>query len=225
MVGKIYVVRHGHGYHQEAKSANAADPRLRDAHLTIQGELQSVILRQKFTDTEMNGIGVIVTSPLRRAIHTALLTFSNIIDKRFYTGADVEGQDGLGLEDGVDLVIDPNLQETDTATWNMGSTMQDLKSQWPNLDYPLLKSPWPSKTGPFDPREVKTRAQYARNDLWARTNVLDGAPLRKDIVVITHGGFIQDLAEGVASAALELGNAERIKLNIKNTPSGPMLYV
>jgi broad specificity phosphatase PhoE len=212
MAGRIHIVRHGHGRHNVTTNPNPNNPRLRDAGLTIRGELQSVTLGQQFP--YMNTIGVILTSPLRRSVHTTLLAFSSIIHERFYLPG--EG----GIPGGVDLVLDPNLQETDTRVWNSGSTAADLRDEWPNLDFSLLISPWPRKTGLFDPARVNERAASVRSDLWDRINTLATESMRKDIVVVTHGGFMQELTK---DSHLELGNGEYKTVGISNSLGNPEL--
>jgi len=185
MAGKIHIVRHGQGRANVAINPDPNDPRLRDAELTTSGALQSVALGKKFP--HMEEIGIILISPLRRSIQTALLAFSGIIHERFYLPG--EG----GIPGGVDLVVDPKLQEIGDETWNTGSTTDDLIVEFPKLDLSLLTSPWPAKSGQFDPARVKQRATDVRSDLWDRIVSLETQSMRKDIVVVSHGGFLPEL--------------------------------
>lgn len=187
MVGKVYIVRHGQGVHNTVGDADEGDALLRDAKLTIKGQQQSVALGQGFPSP--NTVGLVMASPLRRSVHTALLAFSSVLNKRYFLSS--EG----GAAGGIDLVLDPRLQESDAALYNTGSTAEALRTEWPNLDTAMLVAPWPAKTGVFDPSDivVRQRAADVRQELWRRLNELASQPVRRDIVVVSHGGFIQEL--------------------------------
>ncbi|KAK5048249.1 hypothetical protein LTR84_005919 [Exophiala bonariae] len=189
MVGKVYIIRHGQGVHNTFQNPDPRDALLRDAKLTIKGQQQSVGLGQGFVDR--NTVGVVMASPLRRSVHTALLGFSSVLNKRYFLSS--EG----GVAGGIDLILDPRLQEIDDELYNTGSTGEQLLAEWPNLDTALLVAPWPEKSGVFDPSgdAVKQRAADIRQELWQRLNELTTQPVRRDIVLVSHGGFIQELTE------------------------------
>lgn len=212
MVGKIYIVRHGHGYHNAINNPVPNDPRLRDANLTIKGELQSVKMGQQFPD--MDTVGVVLTSPLRRSVHTALLAFSTIIHERFYLPG--EG----GITGGIDLILQPKLQEIGDEIFNTGSPTAKLREEWPNLDLSLLISPWPRKTGLFDPMAADERATSVRQDLWQTINELATQPTKKNIVVVTHDGFLRELAE---MPQLGIENGKYREFSISNSSGRPKL--
>jgi broad specificity phosphatase PhoE len=213
MTGKVHIVRHGQGWHNLLLEAdpNSEDFRLHDAELTTSGVLQSVTINKTFP--HMKNIGVVLTSPLRRSIQTALLAFSNIIHERFYSPG--EG----GIPDGVDLVVNPKLEEIDNDIWNSGSTAEDLRFEFPKLDFHLLTSEWPKKTGIFDPEMVKVelRAGMVRKDLWDRTNILAVETIKKDIVLVSHSGFIQVLMGGID---LDLKNGSYRTVDIYRSSTG-----
>jgi broad specificity phosphatase PhoE len=187
MVGKVYIVRHGQGVHNTVRDADENDPLLRDAKLTIRGQQQSVVLGQGVLN--LSTVGLVMASPLRRSVHTALLAFSSVLNKRYFLSS--EG----GVSGGIDLILDPRLQETDAALYNTGSTGEELHAEWPNLDTAMLVAPWPEKSGVFDPSDeaVKQRAADLRQELWRRLNGLAAQPAKRDIVVVSHGGFVQEL--------------------------------
>lgn len=73
-----------------------------------------------------------------------------------------------------------------------------MKEEWLNLDFSTLGDPsWPLKEGIFSPENHKERAQEVLGDLKNRIKVLVQAPSneRKDVVVVTHGGFMRDLTD------------------------------
>jgi broad specificity phosphatase PhoE len=188
MVGRIHIVRHGHGLHNVDNDSSIPDP-----ELTTEGMVQSGALRRDFPHNDK--IGLIITSPLRRSIQTTLLAFADVIDERHYRT--VEGGGGGGVPGGVDLVLDPYLQETGGEPCNTGSDRARLKTQWPKLDYSKLLSPWPLKEGDFssDEAAVTSRAKKVRHDFKKKIDTLSGNSTRKDIVVVTHSGFARELTE------------------------------
>ena len=78
---------------------------------------------------------------LHHAIHSTLLAFIDMIDKRFY----LEGEGGI--VGGADLVLDPYLQGVDELPCNnTRSDVASLMKEWPNLDFCALGDPsWPLK--------------------------------------------------------------------------------
>lgn len=98
MAGQVILIRHGHALHNVNDDVSIPDPRL-----TLGGEKQSVQLGQNIAPLGTDTIGIILTSPLRRSIHTTLLAFIDVIDEGFYLNG--EG----GIVGGADLVLDPYL--------------------------------------------------------------------------------------------------------------------
>lgn len=77
-VKTIYLIRHGQSQGQAAHHNGMdrhTDPRLRDCGLTKRGESEAANLRKIFTEEELEAIQLVVSSPLTRALHTALLGF------------------------------------------------------------------------------------------------------------------------------------------------------
>ncbi|KFY88508.1 hypothetical protein V500_06308 [Pseudogymnoascus sp. VKM F-4518 (FW-2643)] len=199
MAGKVILVRHGHALHNVDNDDRIPDPRL-----TLGGERQSVRLGQKIAPRGTNTIGIILTSPLIRSIHTTLLAFIDVLDERFY----LKGEGGI--PGGADLVLDPYLQEVDDAPCNTGSAVANLEEEWPKLDFSTLRDPWPLKKGIFSPNKHEERAQEVLGGLNIRLS-----NVRKDVVVVTHGGFMQDLTDD-PHFSLELATMKACTIITKN---------
>lgn len=199
MAGQVILVRHSHALHNVNNDTSIPDPRL-----TLRGERQSVRLGQNIAPFGTDTIGIILTSPLIRSIHTTLLAFIDVLDKRYY----LKGEGGIN--GGADLVLDPYLQEVDDPPCNTGSAVANLKKKWPNLDFSTLGDPWPLKEDIFSPGSHKTRAQEVLGDLKIRLN-----NVRKDVVVVTHGGFMQDLTDNTGFS-LELATSKACTIITKS---------
>lgn len=204
MVGQVILVRHGHALHNVNNDTSIPDPRL-----TLRGERQSVRLSQNIAPLCTHTVGIILTSPLIRSIHTTLLAFIDVIDERYYKG---EG----GIPGGADLVLDPYLQEVDDPPCNTGSAVANLEKEWPKLDFSTLGAPWPLKKDIFSPNKHKERAQKVLDGLKIRLS-----SVRKDVVVVTHGGFMQDLTDDTGFI-LELASTKACTIKVKQ---GGQLYL
>lgn len=136
-------------------------------------------------------VGIIITSPLRRAIQTALTAFPSVLDKSYF-----EPTSEQGVENGARLVIDPLLQERSALACDTGSERAILEKAFPRLDFEGLGRGWPSKEGIFsaDDDVVHERARRVRMGLVERIEQLNNAD-KRDVVVVTHGVFMKFLTE------------------------------
>ncbi|KAH6716494.1 hypothetical protein BKA61DRAFT_478383, partial [Leptodontidium sp. MPI-SDFR-AT-0119] len=64
-------------------------------------------------------VGIIITSPLRHAIRTALTALPSILDKRYF-----DPSSEYGVDNGASLVIDPLLQERSALACDTGSDLR-----------------------------------------------------------------------------------------------------
>lgn len=139
--------------------------------LTPYGEVQCRELSHDFP--YHNNIDLLVCSPLRRTIYTTLLAF------------------GSEVERGIKIIALPELQETSDIPCDTGSDVVILKQEMEGkaVDLSLLHEDWNSKKGRWtaDASSIDLRAKIARQWLKDRPE--------KEIVVVTHGGFLHFFTE------------------------------
>lgn len=133
---------------------------------------------------------MILSSPLRRAIQTTLAGFSHVLDKRYY-----DGPSGFGVENGVELTLDPDLQERSALPCDTGSERHALEEEFLSLGLENLSESWQVKSGQYaaDDDSVTLRAGRMRKKLEQLSLALRGNE-RRDIVVVTHGVFMKFLS-------------------------------
>jgi broad specificity phosphatase PhoE len=73
----IYLIRHGQSQGQAARSSGIprTDKTLLDCGLTMRGESEALHIPKTFTSEELESIQLVVSSPMTRALNTALLGF------------------------------------------------------------------------------------------------------------------------------------------------------
>jgi broad specificity phosphatase PhoE len=178
MPSTIYLVRHAESVHNVTKDFNIRDPDLTDLGLT-----QASALAASFP--ALSSAAVVLTSPMTRAIQTTLAAFGAII------------------EDGVELVLEPDLQERSDLPCDTGSDLATLGERFGHLGVAFQRSlddHWYLKEGPYaaDDEAVAARARTVRRTLQELANRLaEGglAETKRDIVVVTHGVFMKFLVE------------------------------
>ncbi len=189
MPTKIYLVRHAESTHNVSK-----DFSLRDPQLTVTGIAQAAQLLSTFPNPA--SIAVVYASPLRRAIQTALAGFPHVLDRRYYNP---NGEGGWeGVDGGVDLVLDPDLQERSDLPCDTGSEVQGLREVFPGLDLNNLGDEWLVKKGRYaaDDETVEQRARAVRRRLGELALRLEKDGGRKsDVVVVLHGVFMKFLSQ------------------------------
>lgn len=183
MTSHIYLVRHAESEHNVSKDFSKLDP-----PLTTLGIQQATQLVQTFPRS--SEIGIILSSPLQRTLQTTLAAFSHVLDKRYF-----DPLSGKGVENGVKLVLDPDLQERSALPCDTGSSRDVLEAAFPNLDFEGLGPSWPSKDGIYaaDDTAVEARARRVRTRLAEISTGLEGKS-RKNVVVVTHGAFMKFLS-------------------------------
>lgn len=183
MTSVIHLVRHAESEHNVSKDFSQLDP-----PLTALGREQAAKLVDTFHNPEH--IGVVVTSPLRRAIQTALAGFSHVLNKRYY-----DEDSGLGVENGIPLFLDPNLQERSTLPCDTGSENAVLEKEFKNLNLEVLSAGWRSKSGFYaeDDATVDRRAERVRQSLKKLAGQVQVGD-KRDVVVVTHGVFMKFLS-------------------------------
>jgi broad specificity phosphatase PhoE len=184
MASQIHLVRHAESVHNVTKDFSILDP-----PLTELGIKEASQLIDSFPHS--SSIGVIITSPLQRAVQTTLAAFPHILDKRnFALGSNPGGIDG-----GAKLVVDPDLQERSDLPCDTGSDRLTLETNFPGVDFGALGNGWQIKDGAYstDDEAVKARAARSRKRLAQLTEEMKNER-KKDIVVVTHGVFMKFLS-------------------------------
>jgi broad specificity phosphatase PhoE len=183
MSSLIHLVRHGESVHNVSKDFYQPDP-----PLTPLGIQQSTQLSQTFSYSSR--VAVILTSPLRRTIETTLAAFPHILDKGYF-----DSSSGNGIENGVKLVMDPDLQERSALPCDTGSDREILEKSFPRLSFEGLGQSWPSKEGPYSAEDeaVEERARRVRTGLGDLVEQLKDEE-KKDVVIVTHGVFMKFLS-------------------------------
>lgn len=180
MAPVIHCVRHAQGFHNLGPEFYS----IRDPRLTPFGEEQCGVLRDtSFPD--QSKISLITASPLRRTLHTAILTFSPAL-----TSSDKSLPPILAL---------PDTQETGNERCNTGSDPPVLRgilaeNNWP-VDMSLVTDDWVVKTpgtrytGHSD--AVAARARDARILLREKARELvQSGDVDAHVVLVSHGGYL-----------------------------------
>ncbi|KAL9603854.1 MAG: hypothetical protein Q9219_000963 [cf. Caloplaca sp. 3 TL-2023] len=163
----VHLVRHAQAVH----NLTIANHNMPDPPLTTFGEEQCRELCSKFP--HHSSIKLVVTSPLRRTIQTALLAFEPDVLR------------------GIECIALPEIQETSDLPCDTGSHLDTLKEDFKNrpISLDLVPEDWNSKQGKWAGNQdaIQMRCREARNWLKARDEQV--------IVVVTHGGLLHYLTE------------------------------
>jgi broad specificity phosphatase PhoE len=162
----IHLIRHG----QSTFNVPPHDASIKDPYLTSTGRQQAETLGDTFPCT----VDLIVCSPLRRALYTALYAFGDVLK----TG-------------NKKIIAIPELQELSKYPCDTGSSLKDLESEFRGqpVDFSLVHRSWDSKEGYWAPtaRRSLERVKEVRQWLMNRPE--------NSIVVVGHGHCIQLMAE------------------------------
>ena len=114
----------------------------------------------------MRSIDLVVASPLKRTLNTALIAFEPVLKEK-----------------GLNVIAMPELQETSDLPCDTGSSLEVLAKEFEGkpVDLNLVKPGWDSKRMKWAPTTtaIVKRAGDARRWLMARPE--------KEIVVVSHG--------------------------------------
>ncbi|KAI1121775.1 histidine phosphatase superfamily [Nemania abortiva] len=168
----IDVVRHAQSTHNTTGNVWVRDP-----NLTPEGEKEASRLRRSYP--HMERISHIVSSPMQRAVRTALIAFEPAV---------LEGKK---------VVLLPELQETGVRPSDTGHPPEVIERTFePYVDTSLLDRDWCSKVQGSkylpDMALVEARAREAR--VFIR-ELAQKAPDDAHIIVVSHGGFLHFLTE------------------------------
>lgn len=165
---------------------------MHDPLLTPYGRQQCTHLQEVFPYAQ--DVDLIIASPLKRTIYTALYSFDKKITSKDMT-----------------IITLPEIQETSDLPCDTGSDLAELEHEFAGkkIDFKLVQEGWNSKKGKWTPttKEVEERAKYARH--WLRERK------EEHIVVVTHGGVLHYLTEDWAGFEGFMG---KLKQLLKSTP-------
>ena len=119
----IHCVRHAQGIH----NLTTSNHHVLDPLLTTYGEQQCFNFATEFPHHK--GIELVVASPLRRTIHTALLAFAPEIER------------------GLKILALPDIQETSSLPCDSGSELAQLREEFKHMpvDLSLVEDGWQLK--------------------------------------------------------------------------------
>ena len=167
---QIHLVRHAQGFHNlKFKNHSMSDPLL-----TPKGIAQCKDLSTSFPAECSSAIELLVVSPLRRTIYTALHGFPEVIKR------------------GTPIIALPEAQETGAGLkpCDTGSNREILEDEFKEyrIDFTLLHDGWnPKLDTPDSPDKLRERASFVRTWLRDRSEQV--------ICLVCHGGFLHYLTE------------------------------
>eukprot|EP01117_Protostelium_nocturnum_P013705 TRINITY_DN5143_c0_g1_i2.p1 TRINITY_DN5143_c0_g1~~TRINITY_DN5143_c0_g1_i2.p1 ORF type:complete len:222 (+),score=81.59 TRINITY_DN5143_c0_g1_i2:207-872(+) len=156
--------------HAEAQHNATLDYSIKDPVLTPKGEEQAKNIDKAYPNLFETGfLDLIVISPMRRTIQTALFSFCKL---------------------GVPIVIHPEIQEAGQCPCDTGSDVEVLQKEFPFLDFSNVPQEWNSKSGFWscEPQSLRKRAASFRKWLKSRKE--------RNIAIVTHGAFLSFIVDG-----------------------------
>ncbi|KAI1170992.1 histidine phosphatase superfamily [Nemania sp. FL0916] len=158
--------------HAQAEHNSTQDYSLRDPGLTELGWKQCAELRKGLMEDPLaQQAELIVVSPMRRTIQTALATVDWLAEK------------------GVKLQADAHWQENTAKPCDVGSAVATVADEFPGIDYSAVDPVWPDKTS-----RAGSEYHYTKTAIIARGQAalqkLHGRP-EKVIIVVSHSGFLR----------------------------------
>jgi broad specificity phosphatase PhoE len=161
---KIHFVRHAESEH----NIPPYDSKLKDPYLSQHGRRQAEALGQQFPNVE--NVDLIVCSPMKRTIQTALLAFGDHL-----------------RASKTELLALPELQELSAKPCDTGSSLAELLTEFREdpLDLSLVPYDWDSKDRLWSPTELRTLARMVRARTWLRERP------ENNIIVIGHAHCLQ----------------------------------
>jgi broad specificity phosphatase PhoE len=180
----IHLIRHGESTFNAAFRETGVDPLHPDARLTAIGVSQVTAAREAYAGLQPE---LVVTTPLTRAIETALGIFGGR---------------------GIPLIVEALHREKATDSCDVGRSPSLLAAEYPMLRFDHLDDPWwhaadPDHRGiPVEPEDF-FRGRLERFRAWLK------ARPERVIAAVGHGTFFRNFA-GAASFA----NCEKVTLEL-----------
>ncbi|KAJ5645101.1 Histidine phosphatase superfamily clade-1 [Penicillium longicatenatum] len=180
MTFRLHLIRHAEGIHNPGHDTTINDP-----ILTERGIKQSEDLCHNFLFSD--SVGLVITSPLTRTLHTALVGFQKTLDEKYYAN-------NSGVPHGAKLLLEPDVQAHSARPCDTGSDWSVLRSRFPYLLWDLLEQDpaFPAKTGRHLPEweALEHRGRAVQQRMKRQFEELEGSD-RPDIALVTHGGFMK----------------------------------
>ena len=173
----IFLIRHGQSEFNAAHSDGEPDPMIFDAPLTDTGRSQAIEARAQAREL---GITQVITSPLTRAIQTAMLIFEDTVPIRVVAGH----------------------RELLSHSCDVGRSPEHLRKDFPHLDFDHLDEVWWHQ-GPVNENGVPVEPRHVFADRIGRfAREIENVPERP-LAIIGHGDTFRELA-GVALRNCEI---------------------
>ena len=162
----VYLIRHGQSEFNAA-AHHGVDPMIFDAPLTELGRAQADQVRGEIADL---GIRQVISSPLTRAIQTALRIFDDLAP----------------------ITIEATHREWLTHSCDVGSPPEKLSSDFPMLSFDHLDDHWWHK-GPVNENDVPVEPESVfHGRVQDFFDVLAAAETRP-VAIVGHGNFFQEM--------------------------------
>ncbi|KAI1633357.1 histidine phosphatase superfamily [Biscogniauxia mediterranea] len=163
----LVLVRHAQALHNATHDYSIHDPGLSEI-----GREQCVPLRRALMEDPIaQKAELIITSPMRRTIQTALASVDWLLEK------------------GVRIQADAGWQENSDKPCDTGSPVDKVAAEFPAVDFSTLDPAWPDKTSPagshyhYTKTALLVRAQASLKKLYERPE--------KVILVVSHSAFMR----------------------------------
>ncbi|KAH9885189.1 histidine phosphatase superfamily [Xylariomycetidae sp. FL2044] len=168
----LILIRHAQALHNATQDYDIHDPELSEFGRQQCAELREGLMK----DPVAQQAEVIITSPMRRTIQTALYSVDWLMEK------------------GVKLVADAGWQENSAKPCDTGRALGEVSSEFPVVDFQHVDPVWPDKTSPaaslyhYTKTRLLVRAQASLKKLYERPE--------KVIIVVSHSAFMRLAVSG-----------------------------
>ncbi|KAK4225987.1 histidine phosphatase superfamily [Podospora fimiseda] len=161
----IILVRHAQALHNVDRDYTIHDPPLSEL-----GRAQCLDLKSNLVPKIPSQLDVelIIVSPMKRTIETALIAFPELINR------------------GVPIVAHAGWQENSSQCCDIGSSLNDLPAEFPQVDFSQVDRTFPLKFRneyAYSRPAILARGQSVLKDLYERKE--------KAIIVVSHSGFLR----------------------------------
>ncbi|KAK4119265.1 phosphoglycerate mutase-like protein [Parathielavia appendiculata] len=169
----LILVRHAQALHNVDKDYTLHDPELSELGRKQCAELKEQLIPRIPKNLD---VGLIIVSPMKRTLETALLAFGELIDR------------------GIPIVAHAGWQETSAKPCDVGSPLASLPPLFPQVDFSHVDPVFPDKTSPagafyrYSRQAVVHRGQTVLRELRDRPE--------KAVIVVSHSGFLKHAVTG-----------------------------